>query len=297
MSPRSANQELLHRWAVAAFGIPLAVWVVWEGGWTLAAVLAVAAGLSARETFALAKLRGLQPFGGLGVGAASALVLVAGAAPSFSEAAPLQWGLVSGLVILSLILALFLRWPGGSPLGGVAVTLLGSLYPGACLSFGVFLRHLPPRGGESLAGTGWEGALPLLAVLAVTWTGDALALFLGRRFGRKKLLPQVSPHKTVVGSFASLAGSLLLGGVLGWAVLRFHPSPSASILLGALLGLLLSLGAQLGDLAESALKREAGVKDSGRLLPGHGGALDRFDALLVNFPLAFLFFVALEFFG
>lgn len=296
MAPGVPNHELLHRWAVAAVGIPLAVWVVWEGGWLLAAVLGVAAGVSAHEIFALARLRGLRPFGGVGVVGAFTLVLVAGAAPTFLQAAPIQWGVALAFVILTLILGLFLRWPGGSPLVGAAVTLLGILYPGGCLSFGLFLRNLPPRGVGVLIGTRWEEALPLLAVLAITWIGDALALFLGRRFGRKKLLPRVSPNKTVVGSLASLAGSVLVGGVLGWGVIHFHPTTGASVLLGAGLGLVLSLGAQLGDLAESALKREAGVKDSGKLLPGHGGALDRLDALLVNFPLALLFFLAVEFF-
>ncbi len=124
--------------------------------------------------------------------------------------------------------------------------------------------------------------------IAVTWVGDSAAYFVGSLLGKRKLIPAVSPNKTVEGGVAGLVGSLLVGAVMGWRFLQLHPSPAFSVVLGAGIGLLLGVGAQLGDLAESATKREAGVKDSGRLLPGHGGFLDRFDALMFNLPLAYV---------
>ena len=123
----------------------------------------------------------------------------------------------------------------------------------------------------------------LLALLFLCiWLTDSAAYLCGRQWGRKKLAPSISPAKTVVGFFSGL-----LGGLLPALLHGFLPS----IPLAALLGLLLlaSLGGQLGDLVESAIKRDMGVKDAPPLIPGHGGALDRFDSYLFAFPLAYLY--------
>jgi phosphatidate cytidylyltransferase len=194
------------------------------------------------------------------------------------------------LFLLSASLAVFRRGAQDRPMAAVAVTTMGAIYGGGCLSFGVLLRHLPEAGWGVAAGTVRLGAILLAFPFAVTWVGDSAAFFAGRRFGRRKLLPAVSPGKTVVGSVASLVASALVGGAMGGWLLALHPRPGASVLMGVGMGLVLALGAQVGDLAESVLKREAGVKDSGTLLPGHGGVLDRFDALLFNLPLSYFMF-------
>jgi phosphatidate cytidylyltransferase len=127
--------------------------------------------------------------------------------------------------------------------------------------------------------------------VAVTWVGDSAAYFGGRLLGKRKLLPAVSPGKTMVGGIAGLLGSVLVGLLGGWLFPVLHADPVASSLLGGGMGLFLGFGALVGDLAESVLKREAGVKDSAGILPGHGGFLDRLDALFFNFPLAYLLVV------
>ena len=144
-----------------------------------------------------------------------------------------------------------------------------------------------------------DGTALLLFLFLCVWCGDIAALYIGRNFGRRKLAPALSPNKTWEGSIASVAGSLVFG--LGLIVLgnRFtaHNSSFTRLHTGwplwqfALLAVLLNVAAQLGDLAESALKRGVGVKDSGTLLPGHGGVLDRIDALLFAAPV--LWFVLL----
>jgi phosphatidate cytidylyltransferase len=136
-----------------------------------------------------------------------------------------------------------------------------------------------------------NGSSLLVFLLCVVWAGDSAALYVGRAFGRRKLAPAISPNKTWVGSIASIAGSLLItGGLLGlaeylarWnsAVLSFSDE-GWGYWMG--MALLVNIAGQVGDLAESALKRSAGVKDSGNLLPGHGGILDRIDALLLAAP-------------
>jgi phosphatidate cytidylyltransferase len=127
-------------------------------------------------------------------------------------------------------------------------------------------------------------------LFCVVWAGDSVALYVGRALGRHKLAPRLSPGKTWEGSLGSVAGSLIAAGILlelanylqahDSAVLSF---PDATIYwLG--LAVVVNIAAQVGDLVESAIKRSAGVKDSGSLLPGHGGVLDRIDALLLAAP-------------
>ena len=181
---------------------------------------------------------------------------------------------------------------------GWALAAAGSLYLGLPIYAAVALRGT--EGGvdarwlddvASVFALGWtpapRGLAWLLIVILATWLGDTFAYLVGRSSGRRPLLPRVSPKKTVEGSIGGLVGSGLAGGV-GSAVFGL----GVPVWVGAGVGLGLGLVGQLGDLAESLLKRQVGVKDSGSLLPGHGGLLDRIDALLfalaAGWPLAAL---------
>lgn len=139
-------------------------------------------------------------------------------------------------------------------------------------------------------GAGWDGVL--FVILAV-WASDSVAYLSGRAFGGPRLAPRISPAKTWSGSLGGLLGAMLVGAML--AMLLPAPegvSAAARVDRGLATGLLLGLAAQAGDLAESAFKRRCGVKDSGRLIPGHGGLLDRFDGLLAAAPVAALLSLA-----
>lgn len=155
------------------------------------------------------------------------------------------------------------------------ILCIGGLTIGALLGHVLLLRLLP--GGSGLV---------VLLFFAV-WASDFVAFFVGGRWGARKLWPAVSPAKTVEGSLAGLAASLAVFAIY-WA-LRMGLTPLGSPGLGLLLALGLAVGivAQVGDLAESRLKRWAGVKDSGQAIPGHGGFLDRFDSLLLSAPALF----------
>jgi phosphatidate cytidylyltransferase len=122
----------------------------------------------------------------------------------------------------------------------------------------------------------------LLFATGVNWPGDTFAYYGGRAFGRRKLAPRISPNKTVEGTLCSLAGS----AVLGWVFLHYL-LPQVPLLQAVILCLAANAAGQIGDLAESAIKRGAGVKDSGNLLPGHGGWLDRVDSTLFSMPLVY----------
>jgi phosphatidate cytidylyltransferase len=186
---------------------------------------------------------------------------------------------VTGSLSLALLVLCTFRSPMNRVLPDTAYSVFGLLYIGLSMSTLYLLSS--QDNGPSL----------LLFLLLVVWSGDIAALYIGRAFGRWKLAPTLSPNKTWEGTLASVAGSVLIAVLLVWlaGILTAHAieylSYPGSYLHWSGLAVLLNIAAQLGDLVESAIKRGAGVKDSGRLLPGHGGVLDRIDALLLAAPV------------
>ncbi len=273
------------RVGVAAVGIPVGIGVVYLGAWAVACVLALIAAQGTREVYRLAGASGWTPFSWIGIPAAVVLVLAAAWTGSVESWSVVAWWILLGLTLATLAGSVLWRDSGGGPLVAVASTLFGVVYVGATLAFAVHLRSLPQAGGGAV---GWEGALLLIFPVVATWSGDSAAYFVGQRWGRRKLRPSVSPGKTVEGGIGGLIGATLGAGL--FAVLLLGPGGTGMVLpvlSGAFLGLLIGFVAQVGDLAESLLKREAGVKDSGSLLPGHGGVLDRFDSLLFTIPVTY----------
>ena len=266
--------DLGPRVAVAAVGIPIVLAALWFGGWPLGLLIAVCAVLATLELYGLASAQGVQPFTIAGAAGSGAIVLVATAQPSPALAAGPILAVLVALVVVTLGASVWLRWPAGEPLASVAITLMGTVYVGCTLACAIFLRALP--------GVGFI-LLPLVAV----WVGDSAAYFAGRAWGRRKLFPHASPGKTVVGGVAAVVGSTVAGVAVAAFAQAREPETSLSVLVGAAIGVSIGFAAPIGDVAESVLKREAGVKESGKILPGHGGMLDRIDALLFAFPLAY----------
>jgi phosphatidate cytidylyltransferase len=185
------------------------------------------------------------------------------------------------MILVLFSSTIWLRGPTGKPLSSVSVTAFGVLYAGL-FSYVYALRY-----HDYAVGAGAGTALVSLPIL-LTWSTDVGAYTFGRAFGKKKLIPSVSPGKTVEGA----VGGLGLAIVICLLYVRFILMPYAQLGLtiqGAVLfAIVVSVAAQVGDLAESLLKREAGIKDSSRIIPGHGGILDRFDSILFVMPIAFL---------
>ncbi|MEX2584406.1 MAG: phosphatidate cytidylyltransferase [Gemmatimonadota bacterium] len=276
------QSETTTRVIVALIAIPIGAALVVVGGWALAVLLGGIAVAAALEFYRLAQQKGIEPFRFLGGVVAALFIALAAVAPeSGPEAAGFSTLLVCA-IIGSGIVAIWTRGVAGQPILAFSTTLAGAAYTGALLSFALFLRHIPGNTGA------WHGTALLFAPVLLTWASDTAAYFVGRRFGKRKLIPSVSPGKTVEGAIGALVGAFLVG-VAYTFVLQLFPTYRLSLWQGALLGVLVSVAAQVGDLAESLFKRDAGVKDSGTLLPGHGGALDRFDSLLFTLPLGYYF--------
>jgi phosphatidate cytidylyltransferase len=280
--------DLRVRLGVAVFGIPAGLVLIYLGGWPLGVVLAVIAWLGTGEYYALAAQSGARPFRFAGMALAAAIVLLATWRPHIHDLALMGWSLTLVLALGSMAASVFRRGTDGIPLGSVSATVTGFLYSGATLAFIPLLAALP----DHAAGPGPMGrfAAPALILfpLAVTWMGDSGAYFTGGAVGGPKLIPSVSPKKTVSGSIGGLVVSALAGAILAQLTLAEIPVWGLSWWQGALAGIVLGGIAQVADLAESVIKREAGVKDSGNLLPGHGGVLDRFDAILFTVPVTFV---------
>ena len=272
--------ELTKRVAVAAVGIPLALAVVYFGGWPLAGLLMAIAALAASEFYRLCAQKSAQPLVVPGAVLAATFVLVA-ALPAANGFAG-QWVLLTVATIVIATLAIWTRGVEGQPLLSVSTTIAGAVYTGGLLSFGYLLRHLPA------VDSAIHGAALLFAPLLLTWTSDTFAYFVGRQWGTRKLIPKVSPGKTVQGALGAVIGSVIVA-VLYSRVLDGFDNYRMGMVQAVVFGVLISVAAQVGDLAESLFKRDAGVKDSGTLLPGHGGALDRFDSLFFTLPAAYFF--------
>jgi phosphatidate cytidylyltransferase len=281
--------ELGKRVAVAAVGIPLALALLYVGGWPLALVLAAIAAAAAAEFYRLATHRGVRPLAPLGVALAAMPVLIAAAfigPTGATDAAAWSWLLFVALSLVTAAAAIFLRGVSGAPMAATALTLFGALFTGGTLSYAVLLRNMPLFVHDPAAAR-WVGPALLAFPLVLTWLNDTFAYFGGRRFGRRKLMPSVSPAKTVEGAVCGALGTVLAGALYAHFVFGAWLAVPLSAAAGAGIGMMVSPAAQLGDLAESLLKREAGVKDSGALLPGHGGVLDRFDSLFFSIPVTY----------
>ncbi|NJD09726.1 MAG: phosphatidate cytidylyltransferase [Gemmatimonadetes bacterium] len=282
--------ELSKRVAVAVVAIPVVLALVYAGGWWLGGLLGGAAVLGVLELYRLAEARGARPFRVAGAVLAAGLVAVATAVPSVGAATPLFW---TAILLATLLLgagAIWARGVDGNPLAAVSITLFGALLLGGTLSYGMFLRYFPLPGVAVGGVAGGTGVALVLFPLVLTWVSDSGAYFGGRALGRRKLIPTVSPGKTVAGAVCGLLATIAAGVLAAW-LLTARFGLELSLGEGALGGALISLVAQVGDLAESLLKREARVKDSGRFFPGHGGVFDRVDALLFAIPTAFWFLV------
>jgi phosphatidate cytidylyltransferase len=272
--------NLGRRIVVAGIGLPVVSVILYAGDLPLALFLATVAAVGASELFRLARTQGVVPFETIGVVLAAAMPMVVHLVKLGWIDAPLA---AAGVLFVALVgIAVPGRAPDQKPLEAVAVTVFGVLYCGGTVAFGYALRHHRWAVGAT------AGTALVLYPLVLTWGTDIAAFCFGRWLGVRKLMPSVSPGKTVAGAVGGTVTAVALALIYNSSVLRPLAQLALAPWTAAVFGLVVAVAAQVGDLAESLFKREAGVKDSSNLLPGHGGMLDRLDSLYVVLPVSFL---------
>jgi phosphatidate cytidylyltransferase len=287
--------NLAQRVIVALIGIPLVAYLVIAKPMGLLGLTLILAMLCVNEYYGLAKAKGFMAQNGVGMLFTALIVLSFGiirVADQFGLNAttslmtfPLIECILAALFITVMTYEMFRGFP--NPFNHSAITIAGAVYVGIGLGcfYGVreyfHVRSINPPSPEII-----EPGAFVFTVLAAIWICDSAAYFVGKAIGKNKLFERVSPNKTWEGAIGGLAfalitffaGRALIPGLAGLSVID-------CIVLGHIVGVF----GQIGDLAESLLKRDVGVKDSSNLLPGHGGVLDRLDSILFVFPLTYLY--------
>jgi phosphatidate cytidylyltransferase len=254
---------------VGVAAIPIVLGVVYLGGWWVFCLAAVAVAIALHEYWLMTRpLRPLAPAGYVGAGLALAA----------AEVGEIGW--MIGGAMTSFALAFVLKTVSDTRQAAttsISATVMGTMWIGLGLAFLILIRELPEH-----------GRLAAFTVLLAVWAGDTFAYFGGRLLGRHKMAPRTSPGKTWEGFFFGAAATIFVTFV------ALYEQEFLTIAESLVLGAVLAVAAPLGDLFESLLKRDAGVKDSGSLLGGHGGMLDRLDAFLFAAPAAYFAILAVS---
>lgn len=277
---------MLRQRSISAVGVVLIAAVpAFIGGYVFAAAMLVIAVAGIRELSSAFTKAGHRPFA-LVAQALGAVFLVVSA--FLNPRASLFW-LFTLLLIVSMTSMLFQSHEDGA-LNGWTLSLASVVYVAFPLLLAVALRDTGGSSAQNWTTTvaGWFrspglGLAWVGVVFSVTWLNDTAAYLFGRTFGRTKLAPKLSPGKTRVGAISGLVAGTLAGALSAWVF-----GAGISVSLACAVGFILAVCAQAGDLAESAIKRSLNIKDMGELIPGHGGILDRIDALLFTFPVTFV---------
>jgi phosphatidate cytidylyltransferase len=262
------NRNLLVRVVSAAVLLPIVLWLMYQGGYWAAVLLGLAAAACAHEYLTIT-LKSLSPVGWFTVAAASAMPFLPVATPPHATQLAVA---LTGVVLFAGWVWHLVASPTADAPVRIAQLLTAFVYGSGGLTALAAVRMLP------------EGGWWVVAALVITWANDTAAYFAGRFLGRHKMYPLVSPNKTWEG----FAGGVV-GAVAGLFIMRQFFFSELAVTDCLVLGALGSVLGPVGDLSESMLKRAYGVKDSGRIIPGHGGMLDRIDALIFNAPLVLLY--------
>ncbi len=271
--------ELTRRLLLSLFGIPLTLGLIYAGGWIFVAALGGVAAIGSWELFRMARNAGHEPLDTAGIAIAACIPLAVHAGYLGVFRVSLTMAMLVFMALLASVV--WVRGPGRAPLVAFALTVAGIIYPS-------LVTYMYPLRYHDYAVGAVAGTVLVMLPITVTWATDTGAYAFGRMFGRHKLIPSVSPAKTIEGALGGLVAAVLFTWL--YVTLILEPLAQLSVLTVGILifGIAVAVVGQTGDLVESLLKRDAGVKDSSQLLPGHGGFLDRFDSLLFVLPVAYL---------
>lgn len=273
-------KNLLQRVAVGAVGIPAAIGAIWAGGWVFGVVVIAITSIALWEFYRLAGSKEAAANVGLGIGWSIALQLTLVLfTQSFHN--PYQWFGAAHLIFLGGVMAVLTAelWRARpNALVNTGLTIAGVAYVTIFMSTLIILRNSDDRWFSSWFSD--KGSALVLILFVSIWLCDTAAYFVGMNFGKHKLFPRVSPKKSWEGAIGG--GITAVASFVGFSMWMM---PEFPLIHAVACGLIVGVMGQIGDLAESLLKRDATIKDSSHILPGHGGLLDRFDSMLFASPL------------
>lgn len=251
-------------------GAPIMWAAVYFGGLALLALVLILALFSLNEFYNLMMKKGYYP--AYWVGNVMTIFFIVFSYYSLSKSwEPAHSAILTIAAMLALMSGIFLKREKDT-IVDVAVTLLGMIYIGWFFSYFLFLRNLTEHGAY------------LFFLMFTIWAMDIVAYLVGKKFGRHKMAPSISPNKSWEGAIAGFIVCVIAADIFsGFAMIN----GTHALILGAIIGIV----AQLSDLVESVIKRDAGVKDAGNLLPGHGGILDRMDSFILTVPILYYYIV------
>lgn len=298
--------ELTKRIIVAAIGIPIAVVLIYAGGIIFTAAVIIISALTLSEFYKLTEKKGAKPHKFTGILASVALQSSLYFVFVNSELSSLSFIVLMSLMLLSVIVFSFELWLNHkNSIINTSVTISGILYISFTLGALIGIRNIHNFNWQQLAGVfpdfaikirsyqlfegfddRWSAGI-LLSIFATAWISDTTAYFTGKKIGKNKLFPRVSPKKTWEGAITAF-----ISGIIAFLGLTELLSPGFPLIHIIVTGIIISIIGQIGDLAESQLKRDSNVKDSSSVLPGHGGFLDRFDSIIFIAPVVFLYLLA-----
>lgn len=296
----------LVRTLVAVVAVPVIIWLVYQGGWWFNGFVELLVVLGLKEYYDMAGAKGIRPNTVVGYVAVlplpALLYALATGSDLYTAAFMFPAWFLAGVV---MIMTAEMWRKESAPVVNTATTLFGIFYVGLGMSSLVGVRNIfwfirrtepgIPAGMEGLAveqSVDHNGIMLVMMMFVAVWMCDSVAYFAGRAFGKHKIAPLISPKKSWEGGITGLLGAAgAFAGLGAWLL------PQIPLVHTILLGTLIGVAGQVGDFAESWLKRDAGVKDSSAIIPGHGGILDRFDSILFVAPVVFIYIGILLLFG
>jgi phosphatidate cytidylyltransferase len=266
------TDKLSNRMLVNVLGIPGILAVIYFGGYLFGMFITVVMVIALYEFYSLLRIKEVKPLIWLGEIATLLIATYYFFIPTLSPMEVIT--LIIGLIMLGLLSELFRKVP--NPTMNLSVTFMGILYIPFLLGTLIALRNWDSAHGTNLT----------FSTFLSIWICDTAAYFAGKKFGKKKIYPHVSPNKTVVGSVAGVFGALITVYILNMiGFIGINLNWTNIVIFTVIIGFF----GQTGDFVESLFKRDMGVKDSGKMLKGHGGVLDRFDSLIFASPLVLIF--------
>lgn len=270
-------KQLTTRIIVAVFGIPVLIFCIWQGNYWFFAAIVIMTLLGQYELYDLMREKDVFPQIWPGLALTLLMLYIIGYGAG-------AWTVSMGILLILFIMGAEMFRNIGSPLLNTAGTFMGPIYPGLFLGSMLYLRfHVGDLFGAHQV---QAAAVFIITIFVSVWICDTMAYFVGVTLGKHRLFERVSPKKSIEGAIAGIVGAVLVFMAIRWLNLLDMPY-SFLIISGLIVG---SVG-QFGDLVESWLKRDADVKDSSHILPGHGGFLDRFDSLSYISPAFLIVFL------